>query len=503
MQNAHYGLQMRSQLDYLMHRAVNLFKERNLEAASLILRQLIKVSPNHSDALGLRSVIAAQLGDYPEALDFIERAIKANKKNGILYSNRGNILLKMNRVSEAIRSYKKAIEIAPGYSEAYGNLGNALQEIGDYVGAISEYERAILINPEVADFHCHNGNAKLAIGLLADAQAHYLKAIQINKNHSDSHYYLGLLSLKNFDFGSGWRENEWRWTSNGFDSPVLYSKKPRWGGESCDCTLLVWCEQGIGDQILYASMLNELKGLVKSIIVSVDRKLVPIFTRSFPHYRVVEKNNLILDCDFDVQIPIGSLGQIFRKSHDDFLGRVTPYLRVNKALIESNKKNNILSNKIICGLSWKSSNQVRGNSKSIKIDELAPIFNLTGSIDFLNLQYGETQSDIELAKNQLGIEIKNYPDADLTNDLDLVLSLIWECDIIVTTSNTIAHMAGAIGKESLLLLPFSAGAIWYWHDIEGVSLWYPSIRIFKQQKQGDWTAPIQAAIEYLENRFAI
>ena len=125
------------------------------------------------------------------------------------------------------------------------------------------------------------------------------------------------------------------------------------------------------------------------------------------------------------------------------------------------------------------------------------------NVEFVNLQYGDISTEVAHVNKALDIKIDSVQDVDLYEDMDGALGLIDAFDIILTTSNSTAHLAGALGKEVLLLLPFSVGRFWYWHDIDGISLWYPSVRVFKQEQQGDWSKPIQAAKAYLENRFGI
>jgi ADP-heptose:LPS heptosyltransferase len=124
------------------------------------------------------------------------------------------------------------------------------------------------------------------------------------------------------------------------------------------------------------------------------------------------------------------------------------------------------------------------------------------NIEFINLQYGEVKNTLFQVSKEIEKEIINLDDVDLYEDVDGALSIIAACDIVVTSSNSTAHLAGALGKETLLLLPYSTGQFWYWHSIDGKSIWYPSVKVFEQQLQGDWTAPVHAVKQYLERRFA-
>jgi Tfp pilus assembly protein PilF len=494
---------MSTPLNFLIQKAVSYINEQNFKSASLMLRQALKLNPNHAEALRLSAVVAAKSGDDIEALELIERALLIDRRNGVMHSNKGNILLKLGKVHEAIVSYNRAIEYSPKYAEAYGNLGNAYQDLGDYENAQRSYDTAISIDPRNPDFYCHLGNAFLAGGNILSADHSYGRAIELDSRHADSHYFLALSRLSKLDFDRGWSGNEWRWASNGSNSIKIRTAIKEWDGTLMKGNLLVWGEQGIGDQILYASMLSKIKNLADAVTISVDQKLIPIFERSFPNFHVLNKNAPISEENFDAQIPIGSLGQFFRRKVEDFSDLKFPYLLSSDVFTGSYKEDEMFSNKLVCGISWKSSNRVHGKNKSMQLDALIPILSLSEKVNFINLQYGDSKSEIKLLKEHSGITLEEIPDLDLFNDLNSTLSAIEACDIIVTTSNTTAHMAGALGKETLLLLPFSAGKFWYWHDIDGVSLWYPSIRVFKQEMPGDWCPPIDVAKAYLEKRFEI
>jgi ADP-heptose:LPS heptosyltransferase len=123
------------------------------------------------------------------------------------------------------------------------------------------------------------------------------------------------------------------------------------------------------------------------------------------------------------------------------------------------------------------------------------------NIKFVNLQYGDVANSLLQVKEELGREIINLDEIDLFNDVDGALSIIAACDIVVTSSNTTAHLAGALGKETLLLVPYSVGKFWYWHAIDGKSIWYPSVTVCEQQLQDDWSSPVNAVKQYLERRF--
>lgn len=494
---------MSNQLNFLLNQALLYIKSRNFDAAKLVLKQIIKVRPNHSEALRLSAVISAQEGHNEVALEIIQNAIHADKKNGIAYSNRGNIQLSLGMLPEAILSYEAAIKLSPSYAEAYNNLGSAYQELDENTKAIDFYKKAISIDQTNPEYFCNLGNVYSKLDQLCDARINYEKSINLAPCHADSLHNLAHLDLREFNFSRGWARYEARWFASHQDRPVrINSSRPSWDGLPKDGRLFIWAEQGIGDQILYSSMLKDLGQYPQAKILSVDKKLMPIFQRSFPDMKIVDKDFEVPEEDYDEQISLASLGRLFRSSLDSFRGAKSPYLIPRTPQTYGLGLNKSSVRNIQCGLSWKSNRPKLGANKSIPIKLLAPLLSI-GSINFVNLQYGDIAEEISTLDNEFGAHIQIVEGINLYDDLDGLMDVLEGCNIVVTTSNSTAHLAGAMGKETLLFLPCGNSRFWYWHDINNISLWYPSIRVFKQEKHGDWGKPIGAAKIYLESRFAI
>jgi hypothetical protein len=247
-------------------------------------------------------------------------------------------------------------------------------------------------------------------------------------------------------------------------------------------------------------MLNELADFPQRNIISLDRKLLPIFRRSFPNYEFINKEDAISEDLYEEHIPIGSLGGIFRNSLEDFQRANHPYIFDDAMRTQSIKSRPEFTKKVTCGVSWGSINKKVGDDKSIPIQDLYPILKMN-NIEFVNLQYGDIKRTLLRVKEEIGKKILNIDEVDLFEDVDGALSIIAACDIVVTSSNSTAHLAGALGKETLLLVPYSVGQFWYWHAVDGKSIWYPSVTVFEQEQQGDWSAPVNAVKQYLESRF--
>jgi ADP-heptose:LPS heptosyltransferase len=150
-------------------------------------------------------------------------------------------------------------------------------------------------------------------------------------------------------------------------------------------------------------------------------------------------------------------------------------------------------------LSWSSQNQALAPDKSMALAQLVPLLALDG-IDYLDVQYGDTAAQRAELERGHGIKLLRAPEIDNAEDIDGLASLLAACDLLVTTSNVTAHLAGALGVETLLLAPCGSDRLWCWHELEGRSAWYPSVRIFRQHDPGDWTGPIDNMKRHLEAR---
>lgn len=514
------------------------------EDAIVSFRNAIKHDPLNSEAYSNLGNLFQDLARYEEAVDCYEKAIQIQPDTHFFYINLGNALLNLRLFEGAVSAFDSAVILEARDHEAWSGKACALIELKKFDDALSAINTSLhlhsgnadaLINkaviligleryqdaldlldkvnqssPGIAVVWSNRGAALEGLALYKEAIASYEIASQlqpkltnVDSNLQNARHSLACLNLREFRFSAGWAGYDARWESSGNSSTPMISKKQEWSGMAAIDPLYVWAEQGIGDQVLYGSMLKDLQSYPQKKIITVNKKLLPIFTRSFPDYQILEKGSQVLDDLYGGHIAMGSLGKFLRNKLSDFDGAITPYLIDDEDktnLMRSDLK--LLGGQIACGLSWRSSNSTVGDSKSIDLSEFLPVLKKQ-HIDFINLQYGDVSGEIGAVYKDYGVKVHEIPGINIFDDIDSLLSLIKACDIIITTSNTTAHLAGAIGQETLLILPYSTGKFWYWHDIDQVSLWYPSIKIFKQEKQGDWSKPIQAAKSYLESRFAI
>ena len=471
--------------------------ENFFEAEEKFLSSL-KLAPGRASTLTNLSAAQVRLKKFELARESAQSALEIDKSNSSAWLNLGLVEKHHKRLEQAIVYFEKALQFDPINAAALLNKGASLGDMHQYEDALLEYDKLLNINPGSAEAYFNKAVSLDQLQRDQAAEVNYWKAIECQPDMAEAHHNLAHFFLSRLQFEKGWDQYEWRFLARGTDSPKLVTSKPTWDGQPKNNRLFIWSEQGIGDQVLYASMFRELEKFPQSIYISIEKKLLPIFRRSFPKFHFVPRNEIFSEDHYDEQIALGSIGQFFRTRQSDFERGSKQYLFENPERSYQITTSSGSEKKIICGLSWHSVKKI-GIHKSIPLINFAESLQLK-NIDFLNLQYGDVSQEIESAEDVAGIKINTIADLDLYDDIDGLISAIHCCDLVVTISNSVAHLAGALGKETLLLLPHSTGKFWYWKDIDGKSLWYPSITIFKQSRQGDWSQPLSELKKYLESK---
>ena len=421
----------------------------------------LKLVPNHPDALLNSSSATYDQGDYPASLAWAEKALLATPNRAEAHYAKAQALMAMHRFDEAITAYSKAIELNPNYAEAYMGRGLTRARLRDLDAAVLDYDRAVALKPD------------------------YDEAI-FNKGH---------VYLEHHDFAHGWAAYEHR-----FGMPSLGIANlpgiPVWDGALLAGKLLVRGEQGLGDQIIFASVLPELLKQVPQVCLQLEPRLVALFQRSFPDIEVMSRDKKP-PADVVAQICIGSLPQFFRKDAAAFAGARMPFLIADADKTAGFRQALAPNGEKIIGLNWRSFRNKYANEKSLDLLDLAPFFKLPG-YTVVNLQYGDVKEEIRAAE-AAGLHFNKAVNIDLTKDIDGIASLVDACDVLVSSSNTTVHIAGALAKPVMLMLPYRTGKLWYWSEAKGEgSLWYPSIKTFHQSAQGDWAGTIDNIVNCLK-----
>jgi tetratricopeptide (TPR) repeat protein len=469
---------------------ITLLRSENYRESISVLNEAITIQPDIHLANHALGSALFMIEDYQGALFAFNREIDINSNYPDAYCDKGYTLNELGEYQEAIQAGNIAIKLDQNYADAYNCISVALNHTHNLSEARNFAIKAIDLDSSKHNYFYNLASIEKDLGDEQSSIEFYRKAITIQPNYSEALFNLSIIYLAQQNFEKGWDLYEARFDIAGvkykrardqFNLDIIGSKN-----------ILLRVEQGIGDQILFGSLFRDLEDLSENYIfnIELDQRLLEIFKRSFKHLNFVEPHSQ-LDANF-LECNLGSIGAVLRKNTEQFKKQNKFFLKAD------NHKTKIIREKIlknrqgfkICGISWRSKNSKIGKNKSIELQNFIDILK-TPDIVFINLQYDEDTNDLVSFCNSHGVEIRVFDDIDLFNDIDSLFSLVDACDFVITSSNINAHVAGAIGVRTLLLVPFSRGRHWYWHNQVNHSLWYPSVEIFTQSKTGDWAGAIK------------
>jgi hypothetical protein len=435
-----------------------------LAEAEAVYRRILAQQPGNRDALHLLGVIASQVGRHDVAVELIRKAIdnlppdRINSSLGEAHNNLGRALMELDRLEEAVDSFHAAIRCSPQNALFHQNLASALEAGGDLDAAINEYQRAISLDPQLPD--AHHG---LALSLLAMGR-----------------------------FENAWPELEWRWRVQRLGAPRPDIPKPLWDGSELNGRrIFVYAEQGFGDAIQFSRYLPLLAQRGARVSFACQDELARLMSRVQGVARVLGAS---VDMDFDVHCPLLSLPLHFATTLESIPADI-PYLSADPDAQRSwrDRIARLGKGRPRIGLVW-SGNPAhpRDKSRSLRLLDLAPLAEAASSASLISLQKGPARHDLRSPPDGLNIvdwtgELHDFADT---------AALIANLDLVISADTAVAHLAGALGKRVWVLLPHTPDWRWMLHRSD--SPWYPTMRLFRQERRGEWTAPVWNVIQALE-----
>ena len=509
--------------------------------AAIYFHRVIQLKPDYAFVRNLIGISFNNLGLYSKALENLNKSIEINPKFADAYINLGISLRLMKDFDKAILVYEDAIKKFDNdqiLQILYYNLSNVYLDINDntfgkdYSKALEYASKANLINSLSPSYLNNMGISNLFSSNFSESLINFEKAYQLDPNSKFTltnlgtvYYHIGdfdksekvlrELHLKHPDehsrkvtfaeilltksnFKEGWMYYEYRWGENtgGRPKPKPNFQKPLWNPDLGYNNILVWGEQGIGDQILHGTMLEDFSKKFKKTYLAIDPKLLEFFNQNFPNIEVFSLFEPIQEDFYDYQIPLCSLGIYCRNTIEDFLPLEIPYkIKSNLSYDDKDKR------KLRCAISWKSKQGHKSDLKSFDLESLKKLLEIP-EIDFYSIQYGEVDKEIDDFFKNHNIKILKPKNIDPYNDIYQLIEFIDSCDFIITSSNTNAHLSGSIGKDTFLILPKNQGKFWYWdNNYNNQNVWYPTIKTFIQDKQGNWSDPIDKLYEFILEKY--
>lgn len=446
---------------------VTLAEKGEYERAAGAYRRAIELKADYAEPHSNLASALRESGQYTSAAAAAQRAVDLAPRVAANHNNLGTMLMELGQEAQAAAAYRRAIELDPHYADAWSNLGNALTILGDEPGALAALERATLLDPRAVQFHWN-----FAVGLLR----------------------AGLLDR-------AWREYEWRWEMPATLPRPRARFQPRrfpsshWDGRPLSGkTILLHAEQGLGDTIQFCRYAPMTAGRGARVIMEVQPELRRLFANGlFGVDQVFERGEALPP--FDEHCPLMSLPLAFRTDARTVPAHV-PYLTPDASLVERwRRRVDQSTGKPKVGLCWAGSGTHQDDrNRSIPLAEFAAL--AACDVTFHSLQKGPAAA--EAAMPPVGLRMVDHA-TDLT-DFAETAALVSHLDLVVTVDTAVAHLAGAMGKPTWILL--SSFPDWRWLMQGADSAWYPSARLFRQEKRRVWRPVLESVALCLCSHFS-
>lgn len=457
-------------MDDLYLTAKELSDHGKTEIAWKLIERLLTENPNDVRALIMGSWLANKLCKFVEAYLYAKVATELAPKDASAWTNLGHAASKLWLVDEAEKDYQRALQLSKSQHDLtvlWVNLGALYIDTGRFDKALTYVHKVLAVEPEHKNALTNLGFCQLAL-----------------RDWKGWKGYHGTI-------GSDWRKK------------VVYKGEPEWDGTPGKVVAL-YADQGLGDEISFASMIPDAAQICRKLILDCDGRLAGLFARSFPDVRVYgtrvkDEKWAKEDRDIEASLPLGQIGEFFRTTDESFPG--TPYLvpcphrtKQWKALFAEKRKP-------VIGIAW-TGGVPKNNARNrrIGLNELLPVFELDAH--FVSLQYKDAQKEIDsFHVEHPNVDLVQYPWATLTNDYDDTAALIAACDYVLCIQTAVAHTAGGLGVPVTVMLP--TATTWRYGLHHETIPWYRSLKIIRQAKTGSWREEIERARDQLTDFLGI
>jgi tetratricopeptide (TPR) repeat protein len=452
------------------------FKAGDLAGAEPIYRMAVRQDPSLAQAWYMLGAVSQLQGRTDEAVANYQEAVRLIPNFPEACNNLGVAFHSQRKSVESVAALRRALALKPDYAEAYNNLGNALHERGELDEAVASYQHAVRIRTDYTEAYNNLGNALRNQGRLAEAMVSYEQALQLKPDHAEVHLSRALAWLGMGDFERGWPEYEWRLKVSHFAIPPF--RQPLWDGSPLDGrTILLYADHGLGDAIQFIRYVPLVRQQGGRVIVTCAQPLARLLASCPGIDRVVVEGGDIPDSD--VYAPLMSLPGIFGSNLATLPAEV-PYLFPDASLVERWRGEMALSDELQVGIVWQGNpHYVRDRSRSFRLAQFEVISRVAG-VRLISLQKG-------YGSEQLADLAGRFEVTDLGSrlgDLMDTAAAMENLDLVICVDSAVAHLAGALGVPAWVALPFSAD--WRWLTDRDDNPWYPSMRLFRQKRWGDW-----------------
>lgn len=448
--------------------------------AETLYRALLRQSPTDVDALYNLGLTLQLQNKLEDAVITYRQAIALQPEHARSYMNLGAALQDLGRLEEAVAALRKTVALEPN-GKSLVNISGLLQQLDRWDEGLAAGREAIALDPRDPTAHYNVGSALVSLGRIDDAIQELRQAIALRPDFPEGHFTLAQCLLMTGQFAPGWDEYEWRWKLGEYAWAKVYRDSPvkLWNGEPlAGRSILIHAEQGLGDTIQFIRYLPRVVALAAKVVLVVHPQLRHLL-------RDVEGVTLMgLDerqplCDF--YCPLLSLPRLFATRVDSIPAPI-PYLRADPAAIAHWQAR--LGDGLKVGIAWQGKpGTVVDRGRSVDVASFAPLARIPG-VRLISLQKNQGTEQLaglppDMRIDTLGPDFDAGPAA--FRDTAAVMTLV---DLVITTDTSVAHLAGALGRPTWVVLKFAAD--WRWLRQTERSPWYPTMRLFRQAATGAW-----------------
>jgi tetratricopeptide (TPR) repeat protein len=457
--------------------AINFHKKNMLLDAQSIYLNLLSINPKNFDALHLYGITLFQQSKYLESIKVIRKSLKINSESSSAWSNLGNSFRALKRFITAKNCYKKSIQLNNQFTEGIVNLANILCDLNQNETAVKYYETA-LMQKQNAAILTNYANCLRSIKRFPEALNYYKKAVMLDSTYKDAIWNEAWCLLLLGNYQDGFVKYEARPANN---SPAKFYI-PRWNFENLNNKkILITTEQGLGDNIQFSRYIKGLKEMGAIVVLETDLTLLNLFKSNNIADELFIKNkaNSIIA---DYSYPIASLPFAFKTTLESIPSEI-PYLKPSTKAI--NKWSQILHpNKEYIGVTWSGNPNFQNDFlRSIPIEYFGSLFKCNHN--FIVLKNNLSEHDERFIRNFSNV----FFWGELIDDMEDTSAIIHLCKMVISTCTSIAHLAGAQGKKTYVLLSYDAD--WRWLENTQTSPWYQASTLIRQGPNKNWREVIE------------
>lgn len=441
-----------------------------------------------------------KLGRQVDAADCFELALAFKPEFPEAHFNLGVLAIESGAYAEAATRLQHALTLRPDYPAALSNLGYVeFRHLDRLADGELHLKRALALDPAFIDAHCNLGALFQEQGRVIEAFAEYEHALKDNPDCHEARLNQALILLAQGEFEEGWQLYEARKLCSPHFNPRNYPF-PEWDGRAPG-TVLVYGEQGLGDEIMFASCISDLIAAGRHCVIDCTPKLERLFRRSFPGADVHAGPQTATDLGWlkhvpqvDFQVAMGSLPALYRRTRDAFPQQAGYLTADSQRVAYWRDRLGQLGPGLKIGISWRGGTvHTRSRLRSIPLAEWVPLISCVAQSHWVSLQYTDCADERASFELEHGLRLHHWQQA--MDDYDETAALVSALDLVISVQTAVVHLTGALGKPVWVLI--SAVPEWR-YMAQGETLpWYPTARLFRQQDQGDWHLVMEKVVKEL------